>query len=437
MPKLKISERRLDSLAKILECKSMCVAVVCVNSKFLIASNEFTKNTTNDHEHLKLIIEILNYLKNVAKKSKFSANDRDLLMQKICNARLSAIGKGNLKLSNTVIKEFITTHRLSLSSEPKKSECDKFVETHVFAKSSAAFADMQRIYRMILKIENGIKKAKVGKYIAITKEQLEAFKDFDQTQILRIERSASKVHAEMQILNQLMINNHAKPVYIGVSKLCCFDCHCVIKAVNQFYLDDGKTFQVKTRGSHFGQREEWNQPSFFFKHSSLKKQFRNKIKELYKFNVENLEPAITYNMEALDSESNPSETSEELSIKYNLALNKKKTVLESIEQERTIIDHLNLINFGIELNNKDILKDLFMISDLSNAAEISKVIESFFASLLASKIIFDGGLLEKFCNSSHFPPIKQKSIIIKEIEQKVQNLKPGKIIKNTLPSCKP
>lgn len=42
---LSIDQKRLDTLAKILECSSMCVAVVQINGQFLISANEFNKRT--------------------------------------------------------------------------------------------------------------------------------------------------------------------------------------------------------------------------------------------------------------------------------------------------------------------------------------------------------------------------------------------------------
>ena len=87
---LSIDQKRLDTLAKILECSSMCVAVTQLDGKFLITANEFNKNTKepDGNQQLNLIIEIMNFFKNIADKSTTSSDEitqnRDLLMQKIC-----------------------------------------------------------------------------------------------------------------------------------------------------------------------------------------------------------------------------------------------------------------------------------------------------------------------------------------------------------------
>ena len=151
----KVSERRLDSLAKILECSSMCTSIACVDNKFFISSNEFNKNSSENSDYFKLIVDIMNYFKAIANSGKHNINTRDQLMHRICKARLGAMGKGNLVLPEEVISNFITSKRLVSSNNPKKSECKNFrkTTTNVAAKASAAFADMQRIYGSFRKIE--------------------------------------------------------------------------------------------------------------------------------------------------------------------------------------------------------------------------------------------------------------------------------------------
>lgn len=42
---LTIDQKRLDTLAKILECSSMCIAMVQLDGNFIISANEFNKKT--------------------------------------------------------------------------------------------------------------------------------------------------------------------------------------------------------------------------------------------------------------------------------------------------------------------------------------------------------------------------------------------------------
>ncbi len=70
------SERRLDTLAEILECDSMCVAVACINSEFVIAVNEFHPGIRKTEGHYSLIVEIMDYFKSIASTGKIPEDDK-------------------------------------------------------------------------------------------------------------------------------------------------------------------------------------------------------------------------------------------------------------------------------------------------------------------------------------------------------------------------
>ena len=79
----KISERRLDTLAEILECDSMCVAVACIDSKFIIAANEFHLGTQLDKGHFGAVTKIMQYFKNLATNVKIDIVARNKLLKVI------------------------------------------------------------------------------------------------------------------------------------------------------------------------------------------------------------------------------------------------------------------------------------------------------------------------------------------------------------------
>ena len=420
--KVKINERRLDSLAKILECSSTCVAVACIDDQFVIAANEFNRSTQQS-EHVKLITEIMIHFKEIVNTGNSNV-DRNKLIQKICQARLSVIGKGNLRLPSEAISKFITCKRLFCVEAPQKSECDQILSnSHVFAKSSAAFADMQRIYRAFRKIENAIKKARSGNFKFISNKQLNAFKKFQDFQILRKSRKGSKVHAELQILTELILLNKSL-TYVGISKLCCFNCHCLLLAANS-----DSTFNkdfILTRGSHLGKFDKnWDKPDFFFewykKNNKLTPEIVDKISEvknLYNLNFKELEEACGYNMEAIDSSSNPStQSSEEKLYLYNSMMEERKRVFSEIkEKDYTIQSHLELTEFCLLLNAQSIFNRFFFLTKLEEK-ELNKISKAFFSDLQTKIVYYDYTKLGKFLDSSYFPDIPYKDEVIKHLKE--------------------
>ena len=350
--------------------------------------------------------------------------DRNKLIQKICQARLSVIGKGNLRLPSEAISKFITCKRLFCVEAPQKSECDQILSnSHVFAKSSAAFADMQRIYRAFRKIENAIKKARSGNFKFISNKQLNAFKKFQDFQILRKSRKGSKVHAELQILTELILLNKSL-TYVGISKLCCFNCHCLLLAANS-----DSTFNkdfILTRGSHLGKFDKnWDKPDFFFewykKNNKLTPEIVDKISEvknLYNLNFKELEEACGYNMEAIDSSSNPStQSSEEKLYLYNSMMEERKRVFSEIkEKDYTIQSHLELTEFCLLLNAQSIFNRFFFLTKLEEK-ELNKISKAFFSDLQTKIVYYDYTKLGKFLDSSYFPDIPYKDEVIKHLKE--------------------
>ena len=91
-----ISERRLDSLAKILECSSICVAVCCVNKHFFISANELAQGSAEHSKQFVIMSKIMNYFKDLANTKDVKSHDREQLIQDICGIRIGNMSKGIL-----------------------------------------------------------------------------------------------------------------------------------------------------------------------------------------------------------------------------------------------------------------------------------------------------------------------------------------------------
>lgn len=129
----------------------------------------------------------MEYFKRIASSSITSSEtitkERDLLMQRICSARLGVLGQGKLNTPVEAIREFITTQRLETESYPKTAECTKYQKQTKKSNIPAAFFDMLIIYRKFLKIEHSIKHALNGHFDEITLAHLNAFQTFGQVSV--------------------------------------------------------------------------------------------------------------------------------------------------------------------------------------------------------------------------------------------------------------
>ena len=260
---------------------------------------------------------------------------------------------------------------------------------------------------------------------------MEAFKSFNASQILRIEPNSTKVHAEMQIVDQLLLaTKPLKATYIGISKLCCLSCYAALSAVNRAYENNSIEFKVSFRGFHIGQFERWDKPLFFLASGGLDKDLRIKIlseyDNIFKALQKDLKPATTFTMDHSDSESGHSQSSEDVLSDYTVLLTDRKKAFESMsisEQDSTIKAHLELTKFCFLLLNEKILDRLFFISDKTSKSEMKNIVDAFFGSLMQKHIQYTAQKLTVFFDSSYFPPVKNKSELIDTLKRNLEELK--------------
>ncbi len=130
-------------------------------------------------------------------------------------------------------------------------------------------------------------------------------------------------HAEMQILDYLIATNGptiAKsqkdiPLYIGVTKLCCQDCHASINALNKTRSRPvvveteevaPETITLETQGTHLKAYSTWTMPAFMARDTELQR--------IYQHEKEILQPLVAgmgRKEEADRSGSDPSTTPRE------------------------------------------------------------------------------------------------------------------------------
>ena len=422
---LSIDQKRLDTLAKILECSSMCVAVTQVDGKFLIAANEFNKNTKepDSNQQLNLIIEIMNFFKNIANKLTTSSDkitqNRDLLMQKICSARLSVLGQGKLNVPPEAIQKFITTKRLETESYPSTKECTGFQKQTKKSNIHAAFFDMLIIYRKILKMEHSIKHASDDDFKVISLKHLKAFQTFSQDCVLR--EGTAKAHAEMQILGKLIEKGIKNRVHIGISKLCCVQCKCVLDVAREAFEQQGH-LNLSYKGTHersFG--KNWCFPSSFYggNNDRLKASIRE---EYWKRIKKEFESTGMYNQsEDTDSEQSLSQDSSRQKINYQKCLEENHKIFIEMsvkDKSKTINELLELINLGQSLFFSDTapFKDLFDLDDSNETSVLDRVIFSLSG-------VYEHNLLITFLDSFYFPVIKNKEKIISGLKERLERLR--------------
>ena len=251
--KVDSNNRRLDSFSRLLAkgSGSTCVAVAISDGKLIVAANEFHLGTeTEEGENKKLsdIRKILEYFKKVSEKEAIPSKDRIDIFKLICSSEKSSISAASYysKLGENAFLEIINdlvSEKIITIKDYKK----RFGALHKIAWD--AYGHFESLFQDFSKVESLLKDEDVKVNIDL------------ENCILRKELE-SGVHAEMQILVELMKQNK-KDIYIGISKLCCLDCCCMLKAINELGYS-----KVLYRGEHKLEFEKnWKIPLGFFTES--------------------------------------------------------------------------------------------------------------------------------------------------------------------------
>lgn len=386
------SERRLDALAEIMECRSACVAIVCVNSQFLITANEFTLDSARTDEQYAIINKVMGYFKSIAEGLLVSIDSRDTIMLEICKLRLESLGKGRLDLSDDAVSTFINSNRMvGRGFPPEISECEGLSGSDLFPKVLAAYGTMRGIYKSIIKIEDGIKDALSSTYGSITREQLDAFKAFETSSVLRKkqgERGTNVIHAELQILIELIRRNIGKSIYIGISKRCCFDCHCMIDAANAVFTRNSSILlRIKTRGdAHDGKEKNFYLPENIFDSTTLFGEIKTEYLRLLGSERTPAPKFKTHQHSESASEASEGEFGKRN--KYKIFIEERKRLFEELKEtpEITIGMHKQILELADSLYGSGMFDSFFMIDNFTSEQDLSAMINAFFQKCVENTI---------------------------------------------------
>lgn len=269
------TERRMDAFARLLEGTGVCSAVCFDGSTLFIASNYGAGDSQQDDtEKLsrQYITDVMRFFCEYAKDpNSISADTVQEILLLICQTQ---------------------TFKQSDSSEIKKTITNFIHYLHsYFTKQTMPLKNLQVLCAPEYEITTEVCKALdfpsdiisepklyyrakdilqlffyFHKIIELIRDPIDDLRDFSKhfTGALRDQRyqllqNSEKIHAEMSLLQALATNPLAPYYYIGISKLCCPNCHSFFQAVEQVAEQDNPHSAhpskyaitvINTRGAH-------------------------------------------------------------------------------------------------------------------------------------------------------------------------------------------
>lgn len=262
--------RRLDSLARLLEGNNICTAVSfdVKNKKILIAANKIFSGsqTTNNYisliekvmallvDHQSSIILILEKLSNIiginlAQEERFSVEklkkELDISQPQFNNAI-------NLLLMD-LFKSGLTTKEWRDNIDETTFDDDVLNSLKEQKSFSKIVAKISRIARDFMKLRRTLYSEHTS-LPPTQKELLAAIKNSKQHKIVRAGKK--DLHVEMRIIEERKTQNTLDGSYIGISKLCCDHCGLAVEVVNP------KENAQMVRGKHGQGPKKWFLPTF-------------------------------------------------------------------------------------------------------------------------------------------------------------------------------
>ena len=264
-------KRRLDSIARLIENASTCAAIAIENGSFLIATNKNFPPNSTDQGYL-LINTVMTFFKKVAEGTNTEHDFREVFTH-ICQGAMSGLQLLAHRREELSQDSFIDRVIQSRGGEDFRGLRDYISEQAeeghyphdtgaAFVVCSALLKDFDKVIKFIHANKDVADDSPTARFIhaimvyktdnIITRDKLEG-KVAD----------SEKMHAEMRIL--AFIEDKLKDKekkdkyenYIGISKLCCLDCHAIIYAINHA----GYNNQIDTRGAHNVQHSgNWSVP---------------------------------------------------------------------------------------------------------------------------------------------------------------------------------
>jgi hypothetical protein len=259
-------QRRLDSLARVLEGRDECAAV-CIDKygKLIVASNSIDETSTTTHKTYSTIDRTLKYFQKVARDEKIYKS-RKTLLSDICMEAVKGTKNNPVDdVTKKLIRDILFDGEKLRKYKDIKTKVETFTPLYIERNYSEynrprvfeAVLAIHTVGRHFLKLEQGLKMTTAeiksdidfGENFLKLKETLsstDATKGYTilkKGKVLKETEEGKEIkkikHAEMKILDHLR-KEETSPIegaYIGISKLCCLDCHCVVEALNQRALD--------------------------------------------------------------------------------------------------------------------------------------------------------------------------------------------------------
>lgn len=392
--KTKINQRRYDELAWLLENTSMCTAVSFINKKFYIAANEFFVNTAaiNRNQQLNNVCCIMEFFKKIANQEfvseKQKNSERDNLMKIILKNQTKVESKGGIKIAGKMIETIVKTKYIKKERLPNLK--DEKLNKYIKKRKGIAFLILGKgieIYKRFAKIEGSIIKALENNFEGVSAAQLEGFKCFDHddndrssSHILFLPKDKGmNVHAEAQILNKIIdtmekVTNKlpVKNFYIGISKLCCKNCCCLLEAANEVLKED-YSCSLKFKGAHNADfSANWGRPPMLIEAESMETQEKLTLKE--KINIkytEKFAKEVNKTEEDSNSSKDPydqrhspssSEAEEQIIERYREKLEDQLNILKQLTPE-TSNRAQGLLKLGLKLCDLKRFKEIFAIKE--------------------------------------------------------------------------
>lgn len=372
----KLSERRLDTLARLLQGRSECVAVSLINGKFFI-----TANGSGKHNIWSLIVDVMNYLTSVVTQKAILEEDRKQILLRICSEKSSVVTKEIIHVPEEIIMTIVQHDENIMELFDKNKLCQKYSEAAglVLGIFKRAQRDLFRLERFLQNQDSYVLEQSKDFHISINKYEI---------------RITSSIHAELQILEEILMlmkksqisTQGSKEIYfgtsnyLGISKLCCLHCHLMLETANKVFADFKIPLILKFRGAHdLDFDKNWTCPDMFeegyYYEGSFPKQkevdiafqigFRaNKTieeKQKSKKKEKNEEVGGYSRREQLPSPSSGSDiglTIEEKTTAYESKLQQLQ-ILAQLPTTMTVTEIISAVSLGLILSKLEDFKQLF------------------------------------------------------------------------------
>ncbi len=266
-----VVSRRLDSLARLITGRDVCAAVAFDGERILFANNNNNNSLLENHEHpersiARNVFLLLSYIaKNDLTQSQIDSSEIPEIMENLVSTAVREYKKGFKRIPED----------LPLYETRVRRDINKLVNS--LAVDGDETRRFPRSIREAFKrgIEGGVEFVP-GREVSIRDSS--TGKEEDRRVI---------VHAEMAILDRIITSDDIlvsdkevtagrKPLYVGITMLCCRDCRNAIVAFNEVSsqtpvsatgssppkIQDASFHTIGTRGQHLMQFP-WGSPRFF------------------------------------------------------------------------------------------------------------------------------------------------------------------------------